>query len=193
MTGSSTSGSIGLGFAIPINLAKNISGQLIATGSAEHAYLGVSLVNGSATADGVTRRGALVEVVTPGSPAATAGIQVDDVIVAINGSATNGSESLTAFVRQFSAGDVVALTVVRDGQAIEITATLAVRDDAALQQQQQPQQGQGGLGQGGSGQGGTQPGSGQGDSGQGDSGQGSDNNPFGWLFPGGGSNSGDGN
>jgi putative serine protease PepD len=185
MTGSSTSGSIGLGFAIPINLAKNISGQLISTGSAQHAFLGVTLVDGDATADGVTRRGALVETVSSGSPADTAGLKVNDVIVAINGMATNGSESLTAFVRQFSAGDAVALTVVRGGQAMQITATLAVRTDAQVQQQQPSQPGQGGSGQGGSGQGG----SGQGGSGQG-SGPGDSNNPFGWLFPGGDSGNG---
>ena len=55
------SGSIGLGFAIPVDLAKNIAAQLIDDGTAEHAFLGVSLSDGTATADGVTRRGAVVE------------------------------------------------------------------------------------------------------------------------------------
>jgi putative serine protease PepD len=166
-TTTADSGSIGLGFAIPINLAKNIAGQLISNGSAEHAFLGVSLIDGTATADGITRRGASVQDVTVGSPADEAGIQVDDVIVAINGKATNGAESLTAFVREYSAGDVVSLTVVRDGQALEITATLAVRDETALPQQPSgPDQTPGSGNDGGS-----------------DSGDNGDN-PFGWLFPG---------
>ena len=64
----SQAGSIGLGFAIPVNLAKNISDQLIEKGVAEHAFLGVTLENATATADGVSRRGARVSVVNPGSP-----------------------------------------------------------------------------------------------------------------------------
>jgi putative serine protease PepD len=54
------SGSIGLGFAIPVNLAQNIAGQLATSGTAAHAYLGVSLADGDATADGTTRPGASV-------------------------------------------------------------------------------------------------------------------------------------
>jgi putative serine protease PepD len=125
------SGSIGLGFAIPIDLARNISGQLIDTGHAEHAFLGVTMVSGTATADGVTRRGARIESVQDGSPAAEAGLRVGDVVVAINNVPVNGSESLTAFVREMRAGQRVTLTVVRESQASQVGVTLAVRDDSA--------------------------------------------------------------
>ncbi|MBO3094270.1 trypsin-like peptidase domain-containing protein [Cellulomonas dongxiuzhuiae] len=151
---SQQSGSIGLGFAIPVNLAKTIADQLIDDGQAEHAFLGVTLSDGTATADGITRRGAVVESVTEGSPAAQAGLQPGDVIVAIGDEPVGGAESLTAFVRAMASGDDATLTVVRDGRAIELDVTLATRpDDAATGQQPgQGDQGQGDQGQGGQGQ-----------------------------------------
>jgi putative serine protease PepD len=126
-TTSNQSGSIGLGFAIPVNLAKNISAQLIENGTAEHAFLGVSLKDATATADGVTRRGAQVVEVTSGSPAAEAGIKAGDVIVSIDGHPVSGAESLTGFVREGAAGDVAKVTLVRDGKTIEVDATLAAK------------------------------------------------------------------
>ena len=125
----SQAGSIGLGFAIPVNLAKNISDQLIEKGVAEHAFLGVSLRSTAVTADGVSRRGAEVGVVQPGSPAEGAGIRVGDVIVAIDDQPVGSAESLTAFVRERRAGDQVTLTLVRDGAAMKVEATLAVREE----------------------------------------------------------------
>ncbi|MDR7382695.1 S1C family serine protease [Promicromonospora iranensis] len=140
------SGSIGLGFAIPSNLATQIGDQLKADGTAEHAFLGVSLQDATATADDVTRRGAGVVEVTADSPAGDAGLQQGDVIVAIDGDAVNGSASLTAFVREKQAGDESVLTVVRDGSTEEVTVTLAVKEESATQDQgsqgqQQPDSG----------------------------------------------------
>ncbi|BDZ41287.1 hypothetical protein GCM10025865_05860 [Paraoerskovia sediminicola] len=126
-SGQSQSGSIGLGFAIPVNLAKNISAQLIENGTAEHAFLGVNLTDASATADGVTRRGAEVAAVSDGSPAADAGIRTGDVIVAIGDDAVNGAESLTAFVREREAGEQETLTLVRDGSSQTVDVTFATR------------------------------------------------------------------
>ncbi|GAA2217332.1 hypothetical protein GCM10010413_00930 [Promicromonospora sukumoe] len=141
---SSSSGSIGLGFAIPGNLASQIGDQLKETGTAKHAFLGVSMSDATATADGVTRRGAGVEDVVADSPAGKAGIQKGDVIVAFDGSAVNSPESLTAFVREKEAGDKAVLTVVRDGSTQEITVTLAAKAETATQdsgsQNQQDQQ-----------------------------------------------------
>jgi len=128
---SSQSGSIGLGFAIPSNLAEQIATQLIDDGTAEHAFLGVTLSDGTATADGVTRRGAVVQQVTAGSPAAEAGIQQGDVIVAIDDRPVAGAESLTAYVRELTSGSEVTLTVVRDGQTEEVDVTLATREEDA--------------------------------------------------------------
>lgn len=119
------SGSIGIGFAIPVKLAQKVADQLIATGSASHAYLGVSIGDGGAQADGVLRAGAEVGSVEQGSPAANAGLKQGDVITAISGKSTNQAAALTGFVRQYSAGDEVALTVIRDGKSQEIKVTLA--------------------------------------------------------------------
>ncbi|MET0787813.1 MAG: trypsin-like peptidase domain-containing protein [Cellulomonas sp.] len=157
---SSESGSIGLGFAIPVDLVKNIAAQLVDDGTAEHAFLGVSLSDGTATADGVTRRGAVVESVSDGSPAAAAKLQAKDTIVAIDGKAVGGAESLTAYVRALPSDTKVTLTVVRDGKASDVDVTLAVRKETASsngssdqqQEPQAPQQGDGSdQGQGDSG------------------------------------------
>ena len=124
------SGSIGLGFAIPVDLATTIADQLIQDGSAEHAYLGVTLTNGMAEADGATRAGAEVHEVMDGTPAAEAGPRAGDVIVKIDDDTVGGAESLTGYVRTYASGDEVTLTVVRDGAEQEITATLATREDS---------------------------------------------------------------
>lgn len=142
-TMSQQSGSIGLGFAIPVNLVKNIATQLIDDGTAEHAFLGVSLSDGTATADGVTRRGAVVEEVSADSPASKAGLEAKDVVVAIDGKAVGGAESLTAYVRALASGDQATLTVVRDGKTSEVDVTLAARQETAAT----PQDQQGGQGQ----------------------------------------------
>ena len=129
-SGSSASGSIGIGFAIPGNLAVKVADQLIGTGTATHAFLGVALDNGSEKADGETRAGAKVTTVEPDSPAAKAGIEVGDVITAIDGKTTNQPAALTGFVRQYSAGDTVKLTVIRNGEKKEIEVTLVERKDS---------------------------------------------------------------
>ncbi|MFE5293989.1 S1C family serine protease [Isoptericola sp. NPDC056618] len=154
------SGSIGLGFAIPVNLATNIADQLIKDGSAEHAFLGVTMQDATATADGVTRRGAKVVEVSSGSPAADAGLQAGDVIVAIDDDSVNGAESLTAYVREKAADQKVTLTYVRDDKTQTVDVTLAVRDESATtgqgdqgQNGQDDQQGQDSNGQDGQGQG----------------------------------------
>ena len=190
------SGSIGLGFAIPVNLATNIADQLIKDGTAEHAFLGVTMQDATATADGVTRRGAQVVEVSSGSPAADAGLQAGDVIVAIDDDAVNGAESLTAYVREKAADQKVTLTYVRDDKTQTVDVTLAVRDESATtgqgdqgqngQEGQDPngQDGQDGQDQGDQGQG-DQGGQGQGDQNGQDQDQGSDStdpgNLPGWL------------
>ena len=123
-------GSIGLGFAIPGNLATKVAHQLITSGKATHAYLGVSIGDGAAQVGDVTRAGAQVGSVESGSPADKAGIKQGDVITAINGKATSQAAALTGFVRLYSAGDTVTLTLVRSGQEQQVEATLAEREDS---------------------------------------------------------------
>ena len=128
-TGSGQSGSIGLGFAIPVNEAKRIADELIADGSADHAWLGVSLSDGSGTADGATRQGAEVQQVTSGTPAEQAGLQQGDVITTVDDEPVQGSESLTAQVRERAPGDEVTLGVVRGGQLLDVKVVLGTRSE----------------------------------------------------------------
>jgi len=124
-----SSGSIGLGFAIPINLARNISAQLIEHGEAQHPRLGVTIESDTATVDGISRRGARVTIVAPGTAAVDAGLQVGDVVIGMNGLPVTGSDSLTGLVRERSVGDVIELVVIRDGQLLTLTATLGAMTD----------------------------------------------------------------
>ena len=126
LTGSQ-SGSIGLGFAIPIDLATNVADQLIKNGTAEHAYLGVSLSDTTATVDGTTRAGAQVEQVMAGTPAESAGLRAGDVIIKIDDHVVGSAESLTGYVRQYASGTEAVLTVARDGKSVEVTVTLATK------------------------------------------------------------------
>ena len=113
-------GSIGLGFAIPIDTVRGIAEQLIATGKAVHASLGL---NTRSVTDG-QRDGALVLNVEPGSPAAAAGVEEQDVVIAVDGDAVDSSEELAVAVDEHRPGDTITLEVVRDGSSREVKATL---------------------------------------------------------------------
>ncbi|MGN6611642.1 MAG: S1C family serine protease [Angustibacter sp.] len=121
------SGSIGLGFSIPINEAKSIADQLLADGSAKHPFLGISLKDGQVTQGAAQRAAVTVVQVQPGSPAATAGLKAGDAIIAVDGESVNSSESLVAQIRERAAGDTVKLTLVRDGKQVDVTAKLTAR------------------------------------------------------------------
>ena len=123
-TGEGQSGSIGLGFAIPINQASMIATQLIDHGEAVHAALGVVVGQEVATVDKVSRLGARVQEINSGSAADKAGLKEGDVITKIDGKSVKGSLSLVGFVRQYAVGDTVELTVVRDGKEQKIPVTL---------------------------------------------------------------------
>ena len=127
LSGGSASGSIGLGFAIPIDQASGVADQLVTDGTVEHAFLGVGLADATATADGTTRQGAEVRQVENDSPAAAAGLRTGDVITAVDGRSVDSAASLTGYVRQHDAGDRVTLTVIRNGATEEIPTTLATR------------------------------------------------------------------
>jgi putative serine protease PepD len=121
----SQSGSIGIGFAIPANQVRNITDQLIATGKARHAFLGITTDDGTATVDGATTSGAAVRSVQPGSPAAKAGIQPGDVVVEMNSTNVTSGESLVGLVRARKVGEQVTLTIVRNGSQQKVSVTLA--------------------------------------------------------------------
>ena len=128
--GEGGSGSIGIGFAIPVKLADKVAKQLIKSGTATHAYLGVTLDTAGATADGEKRGGAKITSVESGSPADKAGLKTNDVVIAIDGKTTSQGSALTGYVRQYSANDKVKLTVIRDSKKQDIDVTLAERKDS---------------------------------------------------------------
>ncbi len=117
------SGSIGVGFSIPSNVAKRISDELIKNGSATHGLLGASV--GDASSDSkATTVGASVKSVTSGGAAASAGLQAGDVIVNFNGLPITDATDLTAQVRALAAGSKADVTYIRDGQTKTTTVTL---------------------------------------------------------------------
>lgn len=120
-----SSGSIGLGFAIPSVVAQNVSSQLVAGGEVDHARLGVSLSSTSVDVDGVSRQGAKIEQVVDGSAAAHADLRAGDVVTAFNGKPVGSAESLTGFVRGQEVGAKVDLTVVRDGVSRDVSMSLS--------------------------------------------------------------------
>ncbi|MER6994194.1 trypsin-like peptidase domain-containing protein [Streptomyces sp. NPDC000410] len=124
--GGGQSGSIGLGFAIPINQGKRVAEELINTGKATHPVIGVSL-DMKYTGDGARvgdkgRDGA--PAVTADGPAAKAGIRTGDVITKVDGQRVHSGEELIVKIRAHRPGDRLELTVVRDGKEQSKTLTL---------------------------------------------------------------------
>lgn len=117
-----TSGSIGLGFAIPINQAKKTAEQLIATGRSVYPIMGVSIDSR------FTGTGALVaeqdEAVIAGGPADKAGIKPGDVIVEFEGIEITTSDELIVAIRSRDVGDQVSLVILRDGKRLKLSLTL---------------------------------------------------------------------
>lgn len=121
---SGQAGSIGLGFAIPVDLVSSVADQLIATGSADHAVLGVTVQSATAELDGAAVAGAKIVDVIAGGGADKAGLKIDDVVVAVDGETVSSSKQLTGYVRRYKGGDEVTVAYVRNGQKYEVSATL---------------------------------------------------------------------
>jgi putative serine protease PepD len=127
---SDSSGSIGIGFAIPSNVVKTITEEIIKDGKATHVVLGVTVKSATVEADGVTRGGAEItssgtsSAVTSGSAADKAGLKSGDTIVAFNGNAVTNSYSLLGYVRAATLNEKVTLTIVRDGKTMDVDVTL---------------------------------------------------------------------
>ena len=122
---SSQAGSIGVGFAIPSNVAKRISTQLIKDGKVSHGLLG-ALVSDAPSSDinGAFTVGAKVQQLTAGGPAEKAGLKVGDIVIACDGQSIDSSSKLTAAIRAKEAFSQVILKVTRGTETLEITATL---------------------------------------------------------------------
>jgi len=119
---SSEGGSIGLGFAIPVDLARAIASQIVDGETPTHAKVGVSVSNAVA-ADRITTEGALVEEVSSGSAGEQAGLEPGDVITELDAQRITGSDALVALIRSYRPGDTVSLTYLRDGDERQTDVT----------------------------------------------------------------------
>jgi serine protease Do len=125
-----------IGFAIPINDVKGLIEQVLKTGKFERPYLGIRYI--PLTADVAdeynlsTQNGAFIapssDPTTPsvaaGSPAASAGLQDNDIITALDGTSIDQAHSLTSLLDQHQPGDQIGLTVLRNGQTLHVSVTL---------------------------------------------------------------------
>lgn len=124
-------GFVGIGFAIPSDMAKHVMEDLIKTGKVSRGYMGIGirgldqdLAKQFKVPD---TAGALVEDVSPGGPAEKAGIKNGDVIRRLNGQQVEDSGQLTAMITSLNPGSEVTLEVLRDGQPMTVKATLGER------------------------------------------------------------------
>ena len=120
-----TSGSIGVGFAIPSNVAKRIAQEIMATGTASHGLLG-AMVSDSANSDAAASFsvGAKVVKLTTGGAAEKGGVREGDIVTKFNGAAITSASELTAAVRQERAGAKATLELIRDGKTLTLSVVL---------------------------------------------------------------------
>ncbi|MEJ3405013.1 trypsin-like peptidase domain-containing protein [Rathayibacter sp. YIM 133350] len=116
------SGSIGVGFAIPANLAKRVADEIIESGKASHGLLGASVQPADSTKDGIV--GAQIKDVTSGGAADKGGLKAGDIITEFNGVPISDANDLTAQVRYLPAGAKADVTYTRDGKSATTTVTL---------------------------------------------------------------------
>lgn len=133
-TGSSSSsgqsGNIGVGFAIPSNDAIKVSDQLIKSGHATHAQIGISASDAASTTNGAPGLGATVGSVSRGGPAASAGLQRGDLITAVADRRVTDANSLIVAIRSHDPGNTVTVSFTRGGstQTAKVTLGSAASD-----------------------------------------------------------------
>jgi putative serine protease PepD len=125
----SPSGSIGLGFAIPIDEVMPLIEDKAAGNTPVHARMGVGVDTANTTDDLITD-GAVIREINPGSAAEKAGLEVGDVITKVDDTVITDSDSLIATVRSYRPGDTVTMTFTRDGE--EQTVKVTLESDAEL-------------------------------------------------------------
>jgi putative serine protease PepD len=118
---SNSGGNEGVGFAIPSNTIRSIASQLISSGKAKHAFLGVVLRDSSA------QTGAAINQVRQGTPAAQAGLHAGDVVTAAAGKHIISASQLRAVINAHRPGDTISLTYTRGGQSHTVKVKLAAR------------------------------------------------------------------
>ncbi len=121
----------GIGFAIPVNMAKNITRQLIEKGHVQYGFMGIRLQELNKTlAQGLdldVERGILVTEVLPGTPAEEAGLEKNDVIIEYNKSPVRDDNRFRLMVGNTEVGTEVPITIIRDGRQQEVVITLEER------------------------------------------------------------------
>ncbi len=121
---SQTGGNIGLGFAIPIDIAERVADALVSGQAVEFGYLGIE---GGDAAGG--EAGALIAAVVPGSPADDAGVAAGDLVIGVNGDALTSFGDLGVIIRRHVPGDELELTISRGGSEQQLTVTLGSTAD----------------------------------------------------------------
>jgi serine protease Do len=133
---SSNGQNAGVGFAVSSKLAGKVLGDIIERGKVVRAWLGVTIQkidDDVAQSLGLDKpQGALVSSVLPGSPASEAGLKPFDVILAMDGSETRNPNHLRNYISSSPVGHVAELTILRDGESVQIGVTLGELDDAAV-------------------------------------------------------------
>ncbi|AGY91878.1 hypothetical protein SPICUR_04495 [Spiribacter curvatus] len=126
---SRSGGNIGIGFAVPMNMARQVMDQIIEYGEVQRGVLGVrvqDLTAEIAEAFDIERNdGALIAQVTPNSPAAEAGLEAGDIVTAVNGTAIADASAMANAIGLLKIGDEVDITFVRNGESQTATATVA--------------------------------------------------------------------
>jgi S1-C subfamily serine protease len=149
-TGGSGNGSVGIGFAVPVDTVRDVAEQILASGEVEHAYAGLTLADLDPRIANVLNlsvdSGALVQDVEPGGPADEAGVRAGrgqvtlgnsqlraggDVIVAIDGEPVDSADDVISAVNERQPGDELTLEVVREGEHLDLTLTLGNRPASA--------------------------------------------------------------
>ena len=120
--GAGSNGNVGIGFAVPIDLAAKSATAIVQGRPIQTGYLGVSMADAPGNQDG-----AVIQEVTPDSPASRAGLRAGDVVTSIDGQAVQSNSELVAAIRGHKPGDKVTLGVTRGGNETTITATLTQR------------------------------------------------------------------
>lgn len=133
---SPSGGSVGIGFAIPSNIAKNIVEQLREHGRIARGYLGVQmqpLTDTLAKAIGLPNdQGVLVDAITDDSPASHANLRQGDVIIAFNGHPITGTRDLAMAVANTPSGKTVSMTIWRDNHAHDVSITVGTQDSTRV-------------------------------------------------------------
>jgi serine protease Do/serine protease DegQ len=132
---SQSGGNIGIGFAIPINLAMQITEQLVTTGEVKRGYLGVSMQDISpslAEAFGLDQQsGAIINEVVEDSPASRAGLKTGDIVISIDGKKIRNANHVANHIGLLPVGETIKFKVLRDGKQSEFVITVDERSQAS--------------------------------------------------------------